>query len=182
MPHFLAHVIDNPLRRRLQPPERLARWHGLEPGMRLLEVGPGSGTYTVAAAGRVGGRGSVVAVDIEPAMLRWTRRQADEKGVPNLRMSVADVAALPFAAQSFDAVTLIAVLGEIPEPVAAMRELGRVLRPNGILGVSELLPDPDYPRRTTVMRWAEAAGFRLRAAHGNVLAYTLQLCHDDGAT
>ncbi len=54
IPQFLANAIDNPLRRRLQPPYETAMRHGIEPGMTVLEVGPGNGTYTIGAAQRVG--------------------------------------------------------------------------------------------------------------------------------
>ena len=44
IPHFLANVIDNPVRRRLQPPETTAIRHGIKPGMTVLEIGPGNGS------------------------------------------------------------------------------------------------------------------------------------------
>ena len=46
IPEFAANIIDNPLRRRLQPPEQTALRHGVRPGMRMLDVGPGNGAYT----------------------------------------------------------------------------------------------------------------------------------------
>jgi hypothetical protein len=49
MPQFLANLIDNPLRRAIQPPDATAVRHGIEPGMMVLEVGPGNGRYTVAS-------------------------------------------------------------------------------------------------------------------------------------
>jgi hypothetical protein len=50
MPQFMANLIDNPMRRKIQPPDEAPARHEIEPGMILLEVGPGNGTYTVAAA------------------------------------------------------------------------------------------------------------------------------------
>ena len=69
MPEFLANVIDNPLRRKIQPPDGTPARHGIEPGMVVLEVGPGSGTYTIAAARRVGDNGRVITIDIEPRIV-----------------------------------------------------------------------------------------------------------------
>jgi hypothetical protein len=66
MPEFLANAIDNPLRRRIQPPIEMPLRHGIEPGMTVLEVGPGNGRYRRPPSGRLAGR--VVAVDIEPKM------------------------------------------------------------------------------------------------------------------
>jgi ubiquinone/menaquinone biosynthesis C-methylase UbiE len=173
MPEFFAALIDNPFRRRIQPPDRTAARHQLEEGMTVLEVGPGSGTYTVAAAERVGQSGQLVAVDIEPRMVTRLQERVAEKRLTNVHAQVADAHALPFARNSFDAIYLITVMGEIPAPVRAMSEFERVLSSTGTLALSELLPDPDYPRRSTVLRWAESANLCLKKKIGNFFYYTL---------
>ncbi|MGD8398918.1 MAG: class I SAM-dependent methyltransferase, partial [Anaerolineae bacterium] len=116
MPEWMANAIDNPLRRRIQPPAEAAVRHGLQPGMTVLEVGPGNGRYTLAAARRVGPAGRVVAVDIEPRMIERVERRIAAGGVRNVEARVADVYDLPFGAGSFDAIYLNTVIGEIPEP------------------------------------------------------------------
>ena len=173
MPQFAANLIDNPLRRRIQPPDEMAVRHGIAPGMTVLEVGPGNGTYTVAAARRVGDEGKVVAVDIEPKMIERVERRAQAEGITNIEARVANVHDLPFDDETFDAITMIAVIGEIPQPEKAMREFHRVLRPAGTLAFSEMLWDPDYPRASTLTKKAAAAGFRLKRKIGNVFHYTL---------
>jgi tRNA G46 methylase TrmB len=65
MPQFLADIIDNPLRRKIQPPADTAIRHGIERGMIVLEVGPGNGRYTTASAKLVGNTGKVYTIDIE---------------------------------------------------------------------------------------------------------------------
>jgi tRNA A58 N-methylase Trm61 len=96
IPEFMADLIDNPLRRRFQPPYETAVRHGLELGMTVLEVGPGNGTYTMGAAQRIGASGRLVTVDIEPRMIERMRRRASATGVANIEAKVADVYALPF--------------------------------------------------------------------------------------
>ena len=172
MPEFLANVIDNPLRRRLQPPLATAVRHGIEPGMTVLEIGPGSGTYTIGAARRVGAAGKVVAIDIEPRMVERVVQRAAADGFANIEARVADVFALPFADGSFDAAFMIAVIGEIPTPERALREIRRVLKAGGTLACSELLMDPDSPSARTLARWGTAAGFRPKEKIGNVFYYT----------
>jgi ubiquinone/menaquinone biosynthesis C-methylase UbiE len=173
MPQFMANAIDNPLRRKIQPPDETAARHGLEPGMTVLEVGPGNGTYTVAAARRVGEKGRIVTIDIEPRMIERVRRKAREEGIENIDARVANVYDLPFDQGLFDAIYMIAVIGEIPEPDRAMREFHRVLSPAGTLVFSELLMDPDYPRASTLAGRAVRAGFRLKEKVGNAFYYTL---------
>lgn len=175
MPQFMANLIDNPIRRRIQPPEQTAIRHGIEPGMIVLEVGPGNGTYTIATARRVGGGGRVTAIDIEPRMVERVRRRAEDEAIRNIEARVADVFALPFAEGSFDLVYMIAVIGEIPRPERAMREFHRVLSPAGTLVFSEFLWDPDYPWARTLVRKATSAGFRLKGKIGNIFYYTLIL-------
>jgi ubiquinone/menaquinone biosynthesis C-methylase UbiE len=173
MPQFLANLIDNPFRRRIQPPRDMPLRHGIDPGMTVLEVGPGNGRYTIETARRVGSTGKVIAVDIEPKMIERVMQRARAEGVTQIEARVANVYDLPFEAGAFNAVYLITVISEIPEPERALREFYRVLSPAGTLAFSEMLTDPDYPRVRTLIRLATAANFRLKKRIGNFFAYTL---------
>jgi ubiquinone/menaquinone biosynthesis C-methylase UbiE len=147
--------------------------HHIEPGMTVLEIGPGNGTYTLATARRVGDHGKVVALDIEPKMVERIMRRAQAEGVTNIKAWVADVYQLPFEDGIFDAVYMIAVIGEIPHIERALMEFKRVLSPSGTLAFSELLPDPDYPLAKTLIRKVTSSGFSLMNKLGNVFSYTL---------
>ncbi len=173
MPEFLADMIDNPWRRKLQPPDETAARHGIQPGMIVLDIGPGNGTYTIAAAQRVGPEGKVFAIDIEPKMIDRVRQRAVEAGVENIEARVADVYDMPFDDESFDVITMIAVIGEIPEPDQALAECFRVLKLDGILAISELLPDPDSKRPSTLRCEVEAAGFLYKEKLGNLFIYSM---------
>ena len=173
IPAVLTNLIDNPLRRRLQPPEITARRHTLGPGMKVLDVGPGSGTYTIAAARAVGESGRVIAIDIEPKIIERLGQRIQREAIVNLEARVADVYDLPFDDGYFDVITMVAVIGEIPDPVRAMEEFHRVLNPSGKLVFSELFMDPDYPRDFTLQKWAEAAHFKIDKHIGNWFYYTL---------
>ncbi|MFZ6027015.1 MAG: class I SAM-dependent methyltransferase [Chloroflexota bacterium] len=173
MPEFMANVIDNPMRRKIQPPAEMPLRHGLQPGMQVLEVGPGNGRYTVATARHVGPKGKVTSIDIEPKMIARLQARLDAEQVTNVDGRLADVYALPYEDGAFDAAYMITVIGEIPDPVRAMCAIHRVLKPAGTLAFSELLLDPDYPLASTLVRHATAAGFRLKARHGNFVAYSL---------
>ena len=173
MPEFLANLIDNPLRRKIQPPSEMPARHGIEAGMTVLEVGPGNGRYTLETARRVGDKGKVITVDIEPKMIERVTQRAQAEGVTNLEAKVANVYELPFEDGTFDAVYMITVIGEIPEPQRAMREFYRVLSASGTLAFSELLFDPDYPLAITLIRQAEQSGFQLKKKLGSFFSYSL---------
>ncbi len=173
MPQWMANAIDNPFRRRIQPPDETAIRHGIQPGMRVLEVGPGNGTYTLAAARRLGPDGELVTVDIEPRMIERVQRRIEAEGVTNIDARVADAYDLPFEDGSFDLVYMITVINEIPDIPRALAEFHRVLKPIGTLVFSELIMDPDYPRAATLTRKVQAMNFRLKEMIGNFFYYTL---------
>jgi ubiquinone/menaquinone biosynthesis C-methylase UbiE len=101
-------------------------------------------------------------------MLRRARRRL--QAVP---VTVAGVAeALPFANDAFDIVLLVTVLGELDDAPAALREVQRVLRPRGVLSISEHLPDPDFRSLTAVRALVGALGFVEAEARGTRWSYT----------
>jgi ubiquinone/menaquinone biosynthesis C-methylase UbiE len=145
--------------------------------MRVLEVGCGSGAYTTFVARAVGSTGEVAALDIQPEMLAQLERKLlrPENGdIRNITPHEASAYELPFEGASFDLVYMVTVLPEIPDQARALAEIWRVLRPGGILAVTEFFPDPDYPlSRTTVCRGQEA-GFELAGVYGNLWNYTVR--------
>jgi len=171
MPHWMASVIDNPLRRLINPPKKTVARLGVEPGMRVLEVGPGYGSYTLAAARRVGKTGRLIAVDIQEEIIRRLKQRIENEGLTNLEARVADVHALPFDDGAFDLVYMITVIGEIPDPVRAMKEFQRVLVPGGRLIFSENYIDPDYTSAKTLIGWAEEAGLEFLTKTGGFYNY-----------
>jgi len=172
VPIALAWVLDNPLRRRIFSPKRLLDSVGIREGMKVLEVGPGPGHFTVEAALRVG-RGKLYCLDIQPRMIARLKEKVSRHGLNNVHLIVGDATYLPFAPESFDLAFLIYVIGEIPNREKALLELARVLRPGGALSISEVVIDPDYTRKSTIIALGRQAGFEPIKERGNFLAYTI---------
>jgi ubiquinone/menaquinone biosynthesis C-methylase UbiE len=101
------------------------------PGERILEVGPGTGYYTLEVAECLSPGGQLDIFDLQQEMLEHTTRRADERGLTNVIPTQGDARQLPYADGTFDAAFLATVLGEIPDQDAALRELARVLKPGG---------------------------------------------------
>ncbi len=173
MPQWMADAIDNPFRRKIQPPAETAVRHGIQPGMQVLEVGPGNGTYTLGAARQIGSKGKLITVDIEPRMIERVEERMVAEGITNVEARVADVYDLPFDDASFDLIYMIAVINEIPDIPTALGEFFRVLKPTGTLVFSELFMDPDYPLASTLTRKVESAKYKLKQKFGNFFYYTL---------
>jgi len=173
VPAFIARLIDNPIRRRIQPPTKVVDWMNMQNGMCILEIGPGPGTFTVEAAKRVGEKGKVFAIDIQPTVISKLDIRLQTEGIANVITKVASAYELPFSNSTFDRAFMIGVLAEIPERRKALLEIKRVLKDDSLLARGEFLPDPDYPRRKTMIHWCKDAGFELVSAHGGVLHYVL---------
>ncbi len=173
IPSFLAGLIDNPVRRRIQSPKKSANRLDLRHGMKVVEIGPGPGIFTIEVGTRVAPGGSVYAFDISPKMIRKLLGRMVKRGATNVAPVVASAYDLPLVSHSVDRVFMVAVLAEIPNRQRALREFARVLKPNGLLSISEFLSDPDYPLRRTVIRWCHEAGFEEVSKHGSLIEYTL---------
>jgi len=111
-------------------------------GLRLLDVGCGTGLYALELAAR---GVEVTGVDIASSMLAQARAKAQNAGL-NIRFLEADALRLPFAEQSFDAVLSVVALEFVPDLAAALGEAYRVLKTGGRLVVGLLGRDSDWWR------------------------------------
>ena len=172
-PFAQATLLDSPLRTLLYGPTRVVNAFDLKAGQRVLDVGSGTGYYSVETARRIGDRGRLTCLDIQGEMLVETRGRLRAAGVESAEFVQASAERLPFASGSFDYVLLVTVLGEIPDRLQALKEIRRVLRPGGRLSVSEQLPDPDFITPGALRRQLRASGFVEETTRRHfLLAYT----------
>jgi ubiquinone/menaquinone biosynthesis C-methylase UbiE len=140
------------------------------PGERMLEVGPGTGYYALDVAEWIA-PGRLDIFDLQQEMLDHTLARAARRGRKNIAAARGDARALPYADASFDAAYLAVVLGEIPDPPAALSELRRVLKPEGRLVVGEVMLDVHFVPMRRLREHAESAGLRFERRVGDPLGF-----------
>jgi ubiquinone/menaquinone biosynthesis C-methylase UbiE len=179
LPRQFAGMLDLPLRRQYLDPGEVLGMYGVTAGMTLLEVGCGTGLFTVEMARMLGDQGLVHAVDVQPSMIEKTRARMTGAGVAHMvQLHHVGVYDLPFADDTIDLAVLISTLGEVPDKPAALSELRRVLKPGARLGITEELLFTTYQLGGSARRWAEDAGFRFLAKTGSPLCYHMVFAND----
>ncbi|OGO67772.1 MAG: hypothetical protein A2Z37_02185 [Chloroflexi bacterium RBG_19FT_COMBO_62_14] len=172
-PTSLSWLLDNPF---------TAGYHSavlsrleLSPGLTILDAGCGPGLLTIPTARAVGAQGSVLALDLQPGMIKMVQEKAAEAGLSNIRFLVAGLGEGRLPESSFDRALLVTVLGEVPDRLAALLEIHKSLKPGGFLSITEVLPDPHYQSSRKTEALALRAGFQLRNKYGNWFAFTLNV-------
>ncbi len=171
-PARFAFLLEHPLRRYLLGLPRLLDCLPLRSGMRILDLGAGSGVVAEAVGERAG-TAELVLVDAQVNMLRRARRRLRRAGLSLGDYAVALGEALPFAADVFDLVLMVTVLGEVDDVKTVLGEAHRVLRPGGVLSVSEHLPDPDFRSLPVVRDLVRPLGFVERERRGGRWSFTV---------
>jgi ubiquinone/menaquinone biosynthesis C-methylase UbiE len=167
-PYAQRHLLDIPLP--LLTGRRLDVLLQPRPGERVLEIGPGTGLQSLHVAPQLGPGGELAVVDIQQQMLDHVMTRAGRRAIGNIAAHLAAADALPFPDAQFDAAYLVTVLGEIPQPQAALAELRRVLKPGGRLVIGEFA-DRHHVTLPTLIRMANEVGLRFRRSTGVPFAY-----------
>jgi len=156
-------IFEQPGRAERLQIDRVMDLLAIHEGSAVADLGAGSGWFTVRAARRVGGRGTVYAIEINRAYLDHIAERAEREHLANVRtvLGTEDDPRLP--AGSVDAVLLLKTYHELSAPLAVMRRLRAAMRPSGRLGIIDKngRGDDHGLDRDVVVREVEAAGFAL---------------------
>jgi len=172
MPHWAGFLVEGPWRRLLMPAAVTLSRMALGPGMRVVDVGCGTGHLSGGVARRIEPGGMLFCVDIRPEMVDKALKRVEKQGRHNVLGLTAPAEKLPFDIFDIDLVFMAHVLGEIPDRLPALREALRVLRPGGALSVTEALVDPHYRFRNDVVKLCCQAGFEPVSIAGSLFNYT----------
>jgi ubiquinone/menaquinone biosynthesis C-methylase UbiE len=161
-PWWVGYLLASPLRKLIQDPHKLLASFVKE-GMTIVEPGPGMGFFTLELARLAGSRGRVIAIDIQPKMLRALDRRARKAGLGDrieLRQATDESMAVADLTERTDFVLAIAVVHELPDAAHFFEEMHRSLKTGGLM----LLAEP--PGHVKQAAWEETlhqatiAGFR----------------------
>jgi predicted methyltransferase len=173
----------------LEPPDREA-WQKPEQVMDALQIaedsvvadlGAGGGWFTIRLARRVGPHGLVYAEDVQRLMIEAIQRRVQREGLTNVRTLLGEYddpfSGLP--ANMLDAVLIVDAFHEMEHPVVLLRNVGRTLKPSGLIGIIDYQqgeggPGPDHSEDrvapSVIIETAKGAGLKL-VGEENFLPY-----------
>lgn len=170
-PPAVSFLLDSRVRRRYRDPQRTLAPLQLHDGQVVLEVGGGTGVFTATAARSVAPHGRLISIELQRRMMRQLSRRVRSELSQHLVLLQANALAMPLPAACVDVVYLIAVLPMVSDKHQALREVARVLKPGGLLAVSEELLAPEYVPPAITRRWGKRAGFVVTATVPGVWSY-----------
>jgi predicted methyltransferase len=129
--------LDRPARKSEEPPAIVIAALGLQPGQVVADLGAGTGYYTFELARAVGPRGTVLAVEIEDAMLSALRKRAAELKATNVGLVRATARDPRLPAGRIDVVLMVHVYHELEFPYEVMQAVVRSLTPQGRVAIVE---------------------------------------------
>jgi ubiquinone/menaquinone biosynthesis C-methylase UbiE len=135
-PWWLAPVLDNPIRRLIHNPAKILSEY-IKRGQTVLDLGCGSGTFTLAMAKMVGEAGKVIAVDVQDEMLQIVRKKAAKNGLESRIITHKSEQNRIGISDKVDFALAFYMVHEVPEAEAFLKEVASLLNPEGKLLIVE---------------------------------------------
>jgi ubiquinone/menaquinone biosynthesis C-methylase UbiE len=137
-----AWLLDNPIRRWLQPPSELIEKLAIKPNDTVMDFGCGPGFYTTELAKRAK---KVTAVDLSPQMLQKAKNKAAKAGAKNIQFLQSNGTNIQVEDSSINIIFLVTVFHEISDTQTVLKEFHRILKPDGKLAIVEVIKKGVFP-------------------------------------
>ena len=139
--------LDSPQRKKLLNPVKTLRALGIRAGMIVADVGCGTGFFTIPLAAVVGPRGRVLAADISREMIRDVGKRVEKAGLKNIKTVLSRENKIPVTSKRIDYCLLSSVVHELENRILFFRELKRLVKDGGKVGIIEWkkIPSPLGP-------------------------------------
>ncbi|NHB67715.1 class I SAM-dependent methyltransferase [Perlabentimonas gracilis] len=171
-PNQWAFTLLFPLRKIFISPKQLIERMELEENHTVLELGPGPGFFSVPVA-KILKKGKLVLADIQQEMLDYAKKRIERRKLTNVDFYLCNGKNFAFDDESFDRIFMVTVLGEVENQDEYIQEFYRMLKPSGILSVSEQAGDPDKMTAEQIRKLAERHNFSFCRVYGSRRNFTV---------
>jgi len=171
-PYQWAFTLLFPLRKIFISPKQLIERMELNDNHSVLELGPGPGFFSVPVARKLK-NGWLTLADIQQEMLDYAKKRVAKRKLTNVEYYLCNGKNFAFADESFDRIFMITVLGEVENQDEYMQEFYRMLKPGGILSVSELAGDLDKMTPAQISELAQKHNFSFYRIYGSRRNFTV---------
>lgn len=171
-PHQFAFTLLIPIRNIFLSPKKLIQRLKLKEHYNVLEVGSGPGYFSSKVAKAVP-NGKLILSDIQKEMLDLAKKRLSKKKVFNVEYHLCNGFDFSFEENEFDRIYMVTVLGEIEKKKQYIKEFFRMLRPDGILSISEQAGDPDKMSIEEIKDLLNDSGFEFDRFYGTKNNFTI---------
>jgi ubiquinone/menaquinone biosynthesis C-methylase UbiE len=144
-PHVHAHKLEDPERLKWLPPAQVLAALNLRTGMRVADIGAGTGYFALPIAKPVGAKGHVYAVDLQPEMLAKLEAKLHDASVGNVSLHQGDASHVPLPDACCEVILFANLWHEINDHTAVVKEAARLLIPGGRVAILDWRAELDSP-------------------------------------
>jgi ubiquinone/menaquinone biosynthesis C-methylase UbiE len=171
-PHQWSFILLFQIRNIFLSPKKLIARLEIGNDSRVLELGPGPGFFSTEVAKRLV-KGRLILADIQQEMLDCAKRRLEKRELRNVDYYLCNGESFDFNDNSLDIVFMAAVIGEVENKEAYMKEFYRMLKTGGFLSISEIMCDPDKMTIDEIRCLALKHNFNLHKVYGNNWNFTI---------